>query len=80
MKINNFKYVHPDLEVFKQNIISALDILATGKSFTEELKAVKAVFDLLETSADGLSKAEVSNRLSIYGPNRLPESGTQNHN
>ncbi len=37
-------------------------------------ESVKAVFGLLETSADGLSTAEVSNRISIYGPNRLPES------
>ena len=38
---------------------------------------VKTVFDLLETSADGLSAAEVSTRIPIYGPNQLPESGTR---
>jgi magnesium-transporting ATPase (P-type) len=37
-------------------------------------ESVKAVFELLETSADGLFTAEISNRISIYGPNRLPES------
>jgi len=38
-------------------------------------ESVKAVFELLETSADGLSTEEVSSRLLAYGPNRLPESG-----
>ncbi len=37
----------------------------------------KAVFESLQTTADGLSKEEVSNRLAEYGLNRLPESRTR---
>ncbi|MCK5361257.1 MAG: hypothetical protein KAJ95_11555, partial [Gammaproteobacteria bacterium] len=40
-------------------------------------ESVKTVFDLLDTSAAGLSAVEVSNRISKYGSNRLPESGTR---
>ena len=36
-------------------------------------KSIKAVLESLETTPDGLSKEEVSNRLAKYGPNRLPE-------
>jgi len=34
---------------------------------------VSTVFTSLKTSADGLTKAEVKNRLAIHGPNRLAE-------
>ncbi len=40
-------------------------------------KNVKAVFETLKTTENGLSKEEASNRLANYGPNRLPESGTR---
>jgi magnesium-transporting ATPase (P-type) len=37
-------------------------------------KDIETVFDSLETTLDGLSKEQVSNRLAEHGPNRLPES------
>ncbi|MCK4675105.1 MAG: cation-transporting P-type ATPase, partial [Gammaproteobacteria bacterium] len=36
-------------------------------------KTEQAVFESLETTADGLSEKEVSNRRAEYGSNRLPE-------
>jgi magnesium-transporting ATPase (P-type) len=36
-------------------------------------KNAEAVFKSFGTTADGLSKGEVINRLAIHGPNRLPE-------
>ena len=49
-----------------------------GQSGTSASKSwhsenVTAVLELFETSANGLSKQKVSNRLAKYGPNRLPE-------
>ncbi|HEB56757.1 MAG TPA: HAD family hydrolase, partial [Gammaproteobacteria bacterium] len=38
---------------------------------------IDAVFELFETSHDGLSKDEVSRRLARYGKNRLPEARTR---
>ncbi|HBE92931.1 MAG TPA: carbonate dehydratase, partial [Gammaproteobacteria bacterium] len=36
-------------------------------------ESVNAIFESLEATSNGLSKTEVSNRLTEYGPNRLPE-------
>jgi magnesium-transporting ATPase (P-type) len=36
-------------------------------------ESTKKVFELLDTTANGLLKDELSNRLIKYGPNRLPE-------
>ncbi|VAW94535.1 Cation-transporting ATPase, E1-E2 family [hydrothermal vent metagenome] len=40
-------------------------------------ESVKTVFELLESTADGLSKEEVNNRLASYGLNRLAETKTR---
>ena len=40
-------------------------------------ETVDVVFDLLETSPDGLPPEEAQRRLSRYGPNRLPEAKTR---
>ena len=46
MKFNEFKYVHPDLDLYKSNMEAALEDLATGKDYETELIAVKRIFDL----------------------------------
>ncbi len=48
-----------------------------SRSDSWHAESIKTVFELLETGADGLSKEEVGNRLSIHGPNRLPEARTR---
>ena len=40
-------------------------------------KSTESVFEMLETSASGLSEEEVASRVDKYGPNRLPESKTR---
>jgi magnesium-transporting ATPase (P-type) len=40
-------------------------------------ESVKAVFELLEITANGLSKQEAGNRVTKYGLNRLPEPKTR---
>ncbi|MEN8207323.1 MAG: cation-transporting P-type ATPase [Pseudomonadota bacterium] len=40
-------------------------------------ESAKTVFESLETTPNGLSKQEASNRLAKYGPNRLPEPRTR---
>jgi len=40
-------------------------------------KSVKTVFESLETTSDGLSREEATNRLAKHGPNRLPEPKTR---
>ncbi|MFQ5643717.1 MAG: cation-transporting P-type ATPase [Thiogranum sp.] len=40
-------------------------------------RRAEAVFELLETTANGLSKEEAASRLARYGPNRLPEPETR---
>jgi magnesium-transporting ATPase (P-type) len=58
----------------KQNGESGKESFISESWHTE---SVKTAFELLETETDGLSTEEVDNRLSIHGPNRLPESGTR---
>ncbi len=41
-------------------------------------EGVSTVFTSLETSVDGLTKAEAEKRLARYGPNRLAEAKTRN--
>ena len=53
---------------------------STGPVFNAETwhtKSTDAVFELLVTSADGLSKEEIENRQTKYGPNRLAETKTR---
>ena len=42
-------------------------------------KTIKTVFESLETTTEGLSKEEASNRLSKYGANQLPEPKTRGY-
>ena len=52
------------------------DQLDTPASISESwhVESTKTVFELLETTADGLSKKEAGNRLAKHGPNRLAEA------
>ena len=62
------------IKVFNQSKAS------TGPVFNAETwhtKSTDAVFELLVTSADGLSKEEIENRQTKYGPNRLAETKTR---
>ena len=50
------------------------DVFSTSKNW--HTISTKTVFKSLETTANGLSKEELINRLAIHGPNRLPETRT----
>jgi magnesium-transporting ATPase (P-type) len=51
------------------------DVFSTSKNW--HTLSTKTVFKSLETTANGLSKEELVNRLAIHGPNRLPETRTR---
>ncbi len=63
------------LKIFRKPNGQSEAQVSTSESW--HTKNVKTVFESLETTADGLSKEEVSDRLSIHGPNQLPESRTR---
>lgn len=62
------------IKVFNQSKASTEPVLNAEAWHT---KSTDAVFELLITSADGLSKEEIENRLTKYGPNRLAETKTR---
>jgi magnesium-transporting ATPase (P-type) len=62
------------MKVFNQSKASTEPVL---NAETWHTKSTDAVFELLVTSADGLSKEEIENRLTKYGPNRLAETKTR---
>lgn len=62
------------IKVFNQSKASTKPVFNTE---TWHTKSTDAVFELLVTSADGLSKEEIENRQTKYGPNRLAETKTR---
>ena len=62
------------IKVFNQSKASTEPVL---NAETWHTKSTDAVFESLVTSADGLSKEEIENRLTKYGPNRLAETKTR---
>ncbi len=62
------------INVFNQSKASTEPVL---NAETWHTKSTDAVFESLVTSADGLSKEEIENRLTKYGPNRLAETKTR---
>ena len=63
------------LKIFRKKNGQSDAPVSTSESWHNE--SVKIVFESLETTASGLSKEKVSNRLAKHGPNRLPESKTR---
>jgi len=60
------------LKAFRKLNIQSDATVSTSESW--HIESVKTVFESFETTSNGLSKEEVSNRLAKHGPNRLPES------
>jgi magnesium-transporting ATPase (P-type) len=58
----------------KPNAPSAAPVSAAESWHAE---STKTVFESLETTADGLSREEATNRLAKHGPNRLAEARTR---
>ncbi len=54
----------------KQNTQSVIQV---SKAEAWHAESTEIAFESLQSTADGLSKDEVDNRLAKYGPNRLPE-------
>jgi len=63
------------LKAFRQLNGQSGELVSESESWHS--KSAKTVFELLETSANGLSKKEAGNRLAKHGLNRLPESKTR---
>ena len=61
-------------KIFSQSKASAVPVKSAGIWHT---KSTDSVFQSLLTSADGLSKEEINNRLIKYGPNRIAETKTR---
>jgi magnesium-transporting ATPase (P-type) len=63
------------LNAFKKRNGRPGDTVSTSESWHTE--SANAVFESLNTTKDGLSKEEATNRLAEHGPNRLPEARTR---
>lgn len=48
MKFSEYKYIRPDLELFKKNMDEQLVLIATDKPLDVEIKAIYQVFDILD--------------------------------
>ena len=58
------------LKAFKKLNSRSDELVSISESW--HIESIKEVFESLETTSDGLSKEDVTNRLAKYGPNRLP--------
>ena len=63
------------LKTFRKRNVQSGTLDSTLASW--HIESAHAVLESFVTSPDGLSKDEVSNRLAIHGPNRLPEARTR---
>jgi magnesium-transporting ATPase (P-type) len=59
------------LSAFRKQYSQSATLTSTAENWHAE--SVTTVLESLETTANGLSKEEASNRLAKHGPNRLPE-------
>ena len=66
---------HQSLKAYRKLKGSSGEPVSTSESWHSE--NIKAVLESLATSPDGLSKEDVTDRFSKYGPNRLPEPKTR---
>ena len=60
--------------IFRQSQVSTAPVPGTENWHT---KSADAVFERLQTSATGLCKEDIDDRLTKYGPNRLAETKTR---